>query len=393
MNKIIRLLNQKIILVIGLIFLVILTIYSYQPAKLSEMSENHTPKELSNLYDKSQYVIAKSKNPISDAVFYAHAGYSYVKGSNPILLNAEHPPFGKYLIGLLFIITSYWKTSGWFFVVTLLITVNIYLYRKTKSYMPSLLFSFFYVLDTNIRYQVTGAPLLDIIQLLFLVLYLIYSDKIFSKINQRNLIISGLILGLLASTKMYFPAILVFGSTIITLLFKQRFVNLKKYILILEVPFIAALVYILTYSVYFISFHGSPLDFIRSQLWTLHYWTDNAANANKIFGSLFPLIFFNKYYVWWGNDPVISYEDWTVMWPISFGLILLSLFWNLSRFLPKNVLKYSTTKYLSISLLLNIVYFLNIPVSPRYLILLFVPGYIIIALTTYELLSSKQKKN
>lgn len=37
---------------------------------------------------------------ISDSELYSYVGYRYMQGENPSLLNPEHPPLGKYLIGI-----------------------------------------------------------------------------------------------------------------------------------------------------------------------------------------------------------------------------------------------------------------------------------------------------
>ncbi len=64
-----------------------------------KFTEKFDPKKYENKYNKSQYVISQSKNPISDAELYTYAGYQYIKGKNPLYLNAEHLTLGKYLIG------------------------------------------------------------------------------------------------------------------------------------------------------------------------------------------------------------------------------------------------------------------------------------------------------
>src|SRR3990167_3285667 len=50
-------------------------------------------------YLESQWVNPMSKHPIGDHGLYTWAGWAYVHGENPILINGETPPLGKYFIG------------------------------------------------------------------------------------------------------------------------------------------------------------------------------------------------------------------------------------------------------------------------------------------------------
>jgi hypothetical protein len=155
--------------------------------------------------------------------------------------------------------------------------------------------------------------------------------------------------------------------------------------------------YVSTYIVYFVSYGGSIQNFIRSQLWIFHFWADNPVNGVKIIGATIPLLILNKYYVWWGDMPIIPYEDWTIMWPIS-TIICLSLsvgvflvFVKNSNFLERcrngNIML-----GLSLWIIIFFLYLLNIPISPRYFILLFVPGYMLIAFVALEIYAQYKNK-
>jgi predicted membrane-bound dolichyl-phosphate-mannose-protein mannosyltransferase len=216
---------QKLLLPIFgflIIFFGIITIYT--PNHLAKISETYSPKELGNMYDKSQYTIPNSKKPISDALLYAYSGYEYVKGDNPLRLNAEHLTTGKYLIGLFYFLTGFIKSSGVFFVLSIFLAVNFLLYKKTASLLAVFIFSFFFVFDTNIRYQITGAPLLDVIQLFF---WLVHAFCFYNMTKAKNRILwiflSGISLGLMASSKMYIPALLtIFSDTLYIVLNQKR---------------------------------------------------------------------------------------------------------------------------------------------------------------------------
>ena len=150
--------------ILGITVVSIGLLFTYTSDHLNKLTEVYAPQTLEQLYNRSQYVVPHSKNPISDAVVYAYAGSAHMNGSNPVLLNAEHPPHGKYLIGLLFQLTGYWKSSGIIVVISMIIFILWYCTRRTRWGPHIYLLLFLLVTDTNIRYQIVGGPLLDIIQ-------------------------------------------------------------------------------------------------------------------------------------------------------------------------------------------------------------------------------------
>ena len=50
-------------------------------------------------FDTSQWRLPLSKRIIGDDGLYLHVGNQLIKGADPTLLNPEHPPLAKYLIG------------------------------------------------------------------------------------------------------------------------------------------------------------------------------------------------------------------------------------------------------------------------------------------------------
>lgn len=62
--------------------------------------ERFEPKYWQERYLNSQWVKAIDPEPIGDDGVYTWAGWRYLHGENPILVNPEMPPLGKYLLGL-----------------------------------------------------------------------------------------------------------------------------------------------------------------------------------------------------------------------------------------------------------------------------------------------------
>ena len=51
--------------------------------------------------------------------------------------------------------------------------------------------------------------------------------------------------------------------------------------------------------------------------------------------SIWPLLLANKWYVWWGNIPVLSDSQWTIVWPIITIMSFLTMGLYLIRFIAK----------------------------------------------------------
>ncbi len=88
--------NLLIILLLIFIFQLLFRVYQYKDNYLSKFDPDYWRER----YLRSQWVVPDSRESIGDDGLYAHAGWEYTHGRDPSLLNAEIPPFGKYLIGI-----------------------------------------------------------------------------------------------------------------------------------------------------------------------------------------------------------------------------------------------------------------------------------------------------
>ncbi|MCX7589406.1 MAG: hypothetical protein N2Z85_00490 [Patescibacteria group bacterium] len=345
-------------------------------------TEKFDPKKYELKYNNSQYVIPKSKNPISDAELYAYAGYRYIKGLNPILINSEHPPLGKYIIGLFIILTNRVSIVSLFFGLLNLVFIFLIIFKITKSYFFSSLGLFFLSFNTIFTDLIIYAPLLDIIQSFFVLSY--FYILIFWLKNKKNiyLLFLGINLGIIASIKFYLPTILLFITTSFFLLLIKEIKYLKKIVLIIPISIIT---YISTYFKFFLS-GNNFIDFLKSQKWIFNFWRFNSLNEANIKGNFLDLILFNKWHVWWGNQKIINYENWNIFWSLSFLLgVIFSSFYIIKTI--KNLLLNKKNNNLDIWILLFSLWIINfcfyiyfIPIYPRYLILLYPSIYIVIVL-------------
>lgn len=328
-------------------------------------------------YNNSQYVIPRSKNPISDEELLSYAGYKYATGLNPILINSDHPPLGKYIIGWSTLLTGNSRTVSLFFALANLVLLMLIVFTITKSRLLSVMALFFASLDTVFLDQVIYSPVLDIIQLFFF-LFSSYIFLVWVKTKKNLLFVPlGISLGAFSAAKLYFPAI-IFSLVIflISLATTKKFI--KSGVLIFLTVVLAFITYAASYTRYFM-LGNSFRSFFGVQKWIFLFWKNNSIQVAKYYGGVIPLILFNRWKVWWGNKQYINFEHWSIFWPIFFILGIVSILYFFSKGYPRNFYSFSA-HFFSIWASLFTIYLCLIPISPRYLMLLYFPIYILVSL-------------
>jgi len=359
---------------------------------LDKFTERYDPVAYEKKYNASQYMVPRSKNPISDEVLLSHAGYSYIKGTNPILINSDHPPLGKYFIGIFTVLTGNNRTVSIFFAAVNMALMAAIILLLTRSPLLASLGVLFLSFDPMFVDQIIHSPILDIIQVSFLLVYILILIKwSHDRRNTFPVLAMGIALGCLSSVKLYFPALVVILSTLVALVLggtPWRYI--LKYAFI--VPVTAFFTYAATYFRYFMESRAF-LPFFGVQKWIFLFWQTNSVNDAKVFGNVLPFILFNKWKVWWGTEPYISYSGWTVVWPLffilGFAASLYFLFMYLRGSLKDNP-KRTVILLLTVWLAAFTSYLCFIPISPRYLMMLFFPVYILVTLFIHCQFGSKK---
>lgn len=364
-----------IVTAVSLFFNVILPIAK----NWSRFTEKFDPKLYEKKYNHSQYVIPQSKTPISDEELLSHAGYQYIHGLNPILINSDHPPFGKYLIGLFTIIFNNNRIVSLFFGFSNILILFLVVRYLTKSYLLATVGLLFLSLDTMLIDQIIHSPILDIIQVFFLQLYFLLFFMWQNSRKDYLIIFIGIVLGLFCSIKLYFPGLLLLGITgLFLFLTKNAIIQTIKFISILLV--VTFFIYTSTYVIFFLKGNNFR-EFLGMQKWIFLFWQNNSINRSEIFANAIPLILVNQWKVWWGNQKYISYENWSVAWPIFLlSGIIVSAGFIFKRIKSANKIINNAGLLLSLWCVAYLAYACFIPFSPRYLMLLFFPLYIIITL-------------
>lgn len=355
----------------------------------NKFTEKFNPKVYEKKYNNSQYVIPQSKTPISDEELLSYAGYRYALGMNPVLINSDHPPLGKYIIGWTTLLFNNNRIVSLLFAIGNILLLSLIVYKLTKSLLLVALGALFLSLDTVFLDQIIYSPILDIIHIFFIMLYLFLLIKWSQKQKPLYIILLGITLGSIAAIKIYFSAII--GIIVTTIFFITVTKKIGKSLLKSSIVFAFSIfVYSLTYFMFFLD--GNSLrGFLGAQKWIFLFWKNNSVASADYYGNIVPFVLFNQWKVWWGDKQYISFEHWSLFWSITFILgILISSFFILlltKEFILKKKLPtivnplftYSLTLFSFWSILYTI-YLCFIPVSPRYLMMIFFPMYIVIIL-------------
>lgn len=310
-------------------------------------------------YLQSQWVVPASKNSIGDDGLYAYAGWEYIHGSNPVLLNAEIPPLAKYIIGVgevvfqnqnILVLMIGLSSLFIFYLINLKLFQN-----KIAAFIPVFIFS----LDP-LYYSQLRAPYLDGIYLFFLLLVFLFTLR-------KNYIFALLFLGCFASIK--FPVgslFLVFPLFAWVFLYDRK--QIRKFLFSLV---LWPTVFLASYLMYFVH-GGSVLEFLGVQKWIIHFY---AVGAKAVPGTVYPILLFGKWYTWFSG--LVKVHEWNVFWAVSFiGSIfaVLPLVWSLKTQLRSNRGQMSKQDNNMMLILLWVIFYLVFltftPVFPRYLLLL-----------------------
>lgn len=296
-------LNKTFILSLSvLIFLlVLLPVVSY-PAFFTSQTNMAS---FGQLYANSQYVKGEAtQQRIDDATLYIYAGYAYMQGEDPTTINFEHPPLGKYLLGLSYVlfgnslILNLVVYAGFLGVCATLL--SLFTNKKWLVHLALLFLG-----TTRVIYVNVGQGMLDIFSALLLLLIF---RTLFSKIHSlKKYLLVGFFIGTLAATKYPFPSI---GLPILLTL-SWAFVSKELLVSLVSLP-LAGITYLASYTVYFL--RHSLADFVAFEWFRLKWWVvDRNIPPFLIFKTLFIGQFQD-----WRNLHIVRSAVWSFSWPLLF---------------------------------------------------------------------------
>lgn len=325
--------------------------------------------QLKIAYDNSQYVTKHSKAWIPDETLNAYAGGAYVQGMQPQFIDPSAPPLGRYLIGLSAII--FHNPNEFNLLSAIMSLVGIFLVGKQilqKTYlalMPVAAFS----LEPIFKNQLIYTPLLDIMQLFFLIFAFYFFNKSY---NAKKYIIyyilTSICVGCFIATKFFITGLTIIGACFLVLLFHKQ---IKKTIFFLLTTIISVVILLLSYIRALFSTEYTVKSFLGIQKYVFLYHKSQLILPF----SVWPLLFLNRWYVWFGNKPVISDNQWAFTWPIIAGLSFLTIIFYVFRKIKRN----KNVEALMIWIVLYILFFSFGEIASRYFVI-YIPILYIVSL-------------
>jgi len=332
-----------------------------------------TYKDLEDAFNHSQYRV-KNSGVIPDETVYSYAAGAYLHGIDPILVNSERAPLGKYFFSLSILLfkndTFIILPFGLLTLVALWLLGNQVLRDRWLALIPVIILSF----EPLFLNQFIYVPLLDIVQIPFILLSLYFFIR--EEKSGRFWVTSAMV-GLVMATKTIYTGLLLYSVFGVYLAITRQY---KKILYLLFSSAISVIIFCLSYLRTFLSGY-SFYQFIGFQKWILQY------DESKLLYpfSIWRLVFVNQWQAWWGDFSILRADDWRITWPIFTGATFLTGILVVLR-------KLKTFPALSIALLWIVIYgvFISLGISSsRFLLPLLPVCYIIGIFGISRLICSK----
>ena len=331
----------KKIIWFGILVFIILNLSVFIVTRKSNFLRKFDPVSLGELYTNSQYVIGdRSVGGIGDDGLYAFAGYYYFFQQGDISsVNFEHPPLGKYLIGLSIYLFQNENVINLVYFVLLLVTTYFLALKLTQNKIISILSVSILsinplLLDHLIRSQ------LDLPFTLFFILALY--TFICSLDRYKLIFISSLFWGLAFATR-FFPVLIPIEVYLLYFIIRHERKMLKSYLISL---LIIPLIYLVSHISFFI-YHPSLHEFIRHKIWMLSWYRGSPISIGNIWRNIFTGEYIDP------AGKLVANEHWNVRLPVIITLSLIPFLQKKVR----NQLPIRIAYYLNLFLLLYVTFF------------------------------------
>lgn len=281
------------------------------------------PAYYSTLYSQSQYILGPlSKGGIGDDGLYTYAGYYYLfQGGDVSNVNFEHPPLGKYLIGLSELLFHNENVINiLYFAVLLFLTYKISM-QLTEDRLLGVL-SIFILSSDHLFLDNLIRSLLDLPFTLFFVGAVYFFIKALSK--HKFFLLSAFFWGLAFSTR-FFPSLLI----LYMLMFIFILIYRKKDMIFFSLTsLLIPVIYLLNHISYFI-YHPSFFEFLRHKKWMLTWFSGTTVSPGNIFRNIYTGTYLDS------TGALTINEHWFPVIPVvvTLGIIIIGK----DIFLKKNI--------------------------------------------------------
>ncbi len=260
---------------------------------------------LERVFGVSQYRQKQNPAIIPDETLFSYAAGAYIRGVDPILINSEHTPLGKYIIGISILLLKNDRFIVIPFALLSLLSLFLLAQKVLKNTLWSMLAVAIFSGERLFVDQLKVAPLLDLIQLPFVLLSLYW---FLTEYPSSRFIGTSIMLGLVAATKSQIPAVLLVATFVLFFITQRTITKLPRFFLFL---LLGIMVFIASYTQTFL--HGHTFrEFIGYQKWIILYQKSKLLYPF----SVWRLIFLNQWQTWWGDMRAIPAKDWSITWPI-----------------------------------------------------------------------------
>lgn len=263
------------------------------------------------LYSESQYIKGQaSKRTIGDDGLYAFAGYYYITGGDVSQVNFEHPPLGKYLIGVSEYVFGNENIINIIYAILFIIVVYqlglLLLSSKLLASSATLLVSTDKLVTTQFI-----APQLDLPTSLTFLIGVYFLLKMIRMPTFRYSAAAGFFFAVSLVMK-FFPFLFLLMFTIFVVLSISKKYKALKYFCLSSL-FFFPLIYLCAHLSYFLHDH-TLLDFVKYQHWIIVWRSGNPF----VPGNLISHLLTGHYYTWYGNPIIMLSDEWTIQMPIIF---------------------------------------------------------------------------
>lgn len=319
-------------------------------------------KYLEHTYNNSQYRLKRPETIMPDEAVFSYAAGAYLHGVDPIYINSEHTPLGKYIMAMsIYFLKNERFPTLIFGALTLIILWLLgreILADPWVAFLPPI----FLMHEQVFLDQLRVTPLLDILQMPFVLLTLL---SFIAEVKKKSFIWTALMIGVVMSIKTPIAGFLLMGTFFLYFLSLKMWKAGLRFSIFLPLSFVPLL---FSYTKTFLDGY-SLSQFIGFMKWVILY---QQSKLEYPF-SAWRLVYFNQWQTWWGDRSFLHAVDWQITWPIFTTLVLVIFCFALFR-------KMIVSTELRVLLLWSLVYgaFLSLGVISSRFFLLFLPvAYII----------------
>lgn len=268
-----------------LLFFILLKLFFHLFENKSNFLRVYDHNYYGQLYSDSQYVRGPaSKGGIGDDGLYAFAGYYYlIQGGDVSSVNFEHPPLGKYLIGLSILLFRNENIINIiYFLILLYFTYKlgfILLKNKTLALLSCGILSWDPIFLDNLLRSHLDLPLA------LFVTVAIYFFLVGLK-NQKYYYLSMFFWGAAFSTRFFPMMVIIYLYLLVIVFFYAR----KTLVEFIKSSTLIPIVYFVSHISFFL-YHPSIIEFLRHKKWMLAWFT----GTPSIFGNIWRNIYTGTY--------------------------------------------------------------------------------------------------